>query len=78
METNIDPYLQEDKSIAGPMEELTEIQVDPNKPSRVVKIGKGLTKELAQQFTEFLSLNKYMFTWTHTDMVRIHPEVMCH
>ena len=48
METNIDPHLQEDESTAGPIEELTEIQVDPNKPSRVVKINKGLNEELTQ------------------------------
>ena len=47
METNIDPRLQEDESIAGPMEELTEIQVEPNESSRVVKIDKGLKKVLA-------------------------------
>ena len=48
METNIDLYLQEDESIVVPIEELIEIQVDSNKPSRVVKIGKGLKGELAQ------------------------------
>ena len=48
MDTNIDPCLQEDESIARPMEELTEIQVDPNEPSYVVKIDKGLKRELAQ------------------------------
>ena len=47
IETNINPRLQEDESTTGPMEELTEIQVDPKKPSRLVKIGKGLKKELA-------------------------------
>ena len=47
METNIDPRLQKDKSTAGLVEELIEIQVDPNEPSHVVKIGKGLKKELA-------------------------------
>ena len=41
METNIDPYLQEDKSTTGLVEKLTEIQVDPNEPNPVVKIGKG-------------------------------------
>ena len=40
METNINPRLQEDESTIGHVEELTEIQVDPNEPSRVVKIGK--------------------------------------
>ena len=58
METNIDPNLQKDESTARPIEELTKIQVDPNKPSRVVKIDKGLKGELAQQFAEFLSLNQ--------------------
>ena len=40
METNIDPSLQEDELIVEPVEELTKIQVDPNEPSRVVKIDK--------------------------------------
>ena len=78
METNIKPRLQEDELTTRPVEELIEIQVDPNKPSRVVKIDKGLKKELAQQLGEFLSLNQDVFTWTHADMVGIHPEVMCH
>ena len=77
-EINILPHLQEDESNAGPMEELTEIQVDPNEPSHIVKISKGLKKELAQQLAELLSLNQDVFAWTHTDMVGIHPEVMCH
>ena len=46
METNIDSCLQEDESIIGPMEELTKTQVDYNEPSRVIKISKGLKKEL--------------------------------
>ena len=47
METNIDPRLQKDESITGPVEELDDVQVDPYEPSRVIKIGKGLNKELA-------------------------------
>ena len=34
IETNIDPRLQEDEPIAGPIEELVKVQVDPNEPSR--------------------------------------------
>ena len=48
MESNIDPHLQEDESTVGPVEELTKIHINPNKPSRVVKIGKRLKKELTQ------------------------------
>ena len=62
----------------GLAEELTKIRVDPNEHSRVVKINKGLKKELTQQLAEFLSLNQDVFAWTHVDMVGIHPEVMCH
>ena len=49
-----------------------EIQVDPNEPSRVVKIGEGQKNELAQQLAEFLSLSQDVFAWTHANMVRIH------
>ena len=27
---------------------------------------------------EFLKKNHDVFAWTHTDMVGIHPDVMCH
>ena len=56
------------------MEELTEVQVDPNQPSHVIQIDKGLKKELARQLAEFLSLNQDVFVWTHVDMVGIHPK----
>lgn len=78
METNIDPHLQEDESATGSIEELVEMQVDPNGPSRVVKIGKNLKNELVVPLVEFLKKNLDMFTWTHVDMVRIHLDVICH
>ena len=46
IETNIEPRLQEDESTARPIEKLIEIQMDPNEPSHVVKIGKRLKWEL--------------------------------
>ena len=61
IEINIDLCLQEDESTAGPVEELVNVQVDPNEPSRVIKIGKGMNKELAQQLMEFLRHNQDMF-----------------
>ena len=51
--------------------------MDPNEPSRVVKIGKKLKSELAQQLMEFLCQNQDVFEWTHTDMVGISFEIMC-
>ena len=40
IKTNIDPHLKEDESTAGPIKELVNIQVDPNKPSPVIKSAK--------------------------------------
>ena len=57
METNIDPRLQEEESTARPIDELVEIQIDPIEPSRVVKVGKGLSGELAQKLADFLREN---------------------
>ena len=74
METNIHPHLHEDESTTGPVEELVDVQVDPNEPSGVIK----LNKELAQQLTEFLCHNKNVFAWIHVDLVGIHPKIMCH
>ena len=48
MEINVDPRLQEDESTTEPVEELVDIQVDPNEPSRFIKISKRLSRELAQ------------------------------
>ena len=78
METNIDPHLQEEESIVGPIEELIEVSGDPSEPSCVVKIGKWLKGELAKQLTEFLCQNQDIFAWTHAHMVGIHLEIMCH
>ena len=64
METNIDPCLQEEESIVGPIEELVEIRMDPMEPSRVVKVGKGLSGKLTQTLTDFLRENQDVFAWT--------------
>ena len=78
MEIDIDPRLQEHESTVGLVEEIVNVQVDLNEPSRIIKIGKGLNKEPTQQLTEFLRHNQDVFAWTRANIVRIHPEIMCH
>ena len=78
METNIDACLQEEESTTRPIKELVEVQVDPKELSRVVKIDKCLSDELAKQLVEFLKKNQDLFTWTYAEMVGIYPDVMCH
>ena len=58
IKTNIDPRLQEDESTIGLVEELIDIQVDPNEPSRIIEINKGLNKELAQWLTGSYTITK--------------------
>ena len=52
--------------------------MDPNESSRIVKIGKCLSSKLAEKLADFLQKNQDVFTWTHADMMGIHPNVMCH
>ena len=77
METNSDPCLQKQESTIGLIKELVEIQVDPKEPSRVVRICKCLSSELVKKLAKFLCKNQDVFGWTHTDMVGIHPKIMC-
>ena len=44
----------------------------------MLKLGKNLSCELKEELTHFLKANLDVFAWTHKDMVRIHPDVMCH
>ena len=52
--------------------------MDPNEPSRVVKIGKCLKSELAKPLMEFSKKNQDVFTWRHANMVEIHLDFMCY
>ena len=52
--------------------------MDPKESSKVIKIGKCLSSELTEKLANFLQKNQDVFSWTHADMVGIHPDVMCH
>ena len=60
------------------MEELKEISVDPEVPSRVVKVGKILGTKRKEELVEILRNNLDVFAWSHEDMVGINPNVMMH
>ena len=63
---------------AGPVEGLVKVTVYEYKPTRVLKLGENLGCELKEELTHFLKANLDVFTWTHEDMVRIHPNFICH
>ena len=62
----------------GPSEELEEVLIDENDPTRRVKIGKKLKAEVRVQLIEFLRRNQDVFAWSHKDMVGISPTVISH
>ena len=61
-----------------PIEGLVEVAIYEHEPTRVLKLGGNLIWELKEELTYFLKANLDVFAWTHEDMVRIHPDVMCH
>ncbi|XP_059626441.1 uncharacterized protein LOC132269304 [Cornus florida] len=53
-------------------------QIDLHKPDRTTRIGSGLAVGEKQQLIEFLSQNKDVLTWSHSNMPGISPSVSCH
>ncbi|XP_074365409.1 uncharacterized protein LOC141706557 [Apium graveolens] len=44
----------------------------------VLKVGSQLDDEMRGSLTRFLIVNLDVFAWSHSDMIGIDPEVMCH
>ena len=78
MSEDLDPRQLEDEMKIRPVEGLVKVSVCEKEPTRVLKLGENLSCELKKKFTRFLMANLDIFAWTHEDMVRIHPDVMCH
>ncbi|KAL8102954.1 hypothetical protein AgCh_027474 [Apium graveolens] len=49
-----------------------------NDPSKVLIIGFNLSPDLREDLARFLRRNLDVFTWSHSDMIGIDPNVMCH
>ncbi|XP_074352775.1 uncharacterized protein LOC141691924 [Apium graveolens] len=62
----------------GPAEDTISIPVDKNDPSKVLKVGSQLADEMRRSLARFLIANLDVFAWSHSDMIEIDPEVMCH
>uniref|UniRef100_A0A803PCQ9 Uncharacterized protein n=1 Tax=Cannabis sativa TaxID=3483 RepID=A0A803PCQ9_CANSA len=62
----------------GLVEELEEIEIDPDIPTRKLKIGKGLLLEVKSKSIKFLRANLDVFAWSHADMVGIDHPIISH
>ena len=52
--------------------------MDNKEPSKVLKIGKNLSKEIRGAISEFLKQNLDVFTWAYSDMEGINLSIMNH
>ena len=62
----------------GQVEDLDEVLLDEEDPTRVIKVRKELKVEIKARLVEFLKKNQVVFAWSHTDMVGISPSVISH
>ena len=60
------------------LEDLEEVQIDPDHPNRAVKIGTYLELEVRNQLIKFLQAHKTTFAWSTDDMVSVDPNVISH
>ncbi|XP_074371492.1 uncharacterized protein LOC141712443 [Apium graveolens] len=75
---DLDPRIPMPAEKTGPTEDTISILVDKNNPSKVLKVGSRLDDEMRGSLTRFLIVNLDVFAWSHSDMIGIDPEVMCH
>ena len=60
------------------VEELEEIQFDPDEPGKSLEIGKLLCEPLRTRLIEFLRAHKADFAWTHHEIHGIDPSTIMH
>ncbi|XP_074363199.1 uncharacterized protein LOC141703637 [Apium graveolens] len=75
---DLDPRMPPMVERAGAAEDTIPILVDPNDPSKVLRIGSNLSPDLREDLARFLKENLDVFAWSHSDMIGIDPNVMCH
>ena len=54
LDDTIDPRAPDDKGTTGPIEDLVNLPVDHQEPSKVLKIGKNLPEGVREAISDFL------------------------
>uniref|UniRef100_A0A2N9ICY4 Uncharacterized protein n=1 Tax=Fagus sylvatica TaxID=28930 RepID=A0A2N9ICY4_FAGSY len=70
--------IDEGHQLVEPTEELEEIVLDDEKPSKTTSIGTKMDKTIREAMISFLKSNLDVFAWTHDDMPGIDPATICH
>ena len=75
--TDIDPRFGDNEEI-GPIEDLQEVRLEEEDPTRVVKVGINLETTTKEALIIFLRKNQDVFACSHKDMVGIDPSISFH
>uniref|UniRef100_A0A2N9IQC0 Uncharacterized protein n=1 Tax=Fagus sylvatica TaxID=28930 RepID=A0A2N9IQC0_FAGSY len=70
--------IDEGHILVEPTEELEEIVLDDEKPSKTTSIGTKMDRTIREAMISFLKNNLDVFAWTHDDMPGIDPATICH
>lgn len=73
----VDPETKEQQHVR-PTEELRSIEIDPEHPGHVVRIGSHLAEEPASALIGFLKRNRDVFAWKPSDLTGVGPKVAIH
>ncbi|XP_050290553.1 uncharacterized protein LOC126728834 [Quercus robur] len=68
--------IEEQRTVAEPVEGLEEILLDNSRPERMTRIGTLASPSIRQVLTTFQKENQDVFAWSHEDMPGIDPSVM--
>lgn len=75
--TDIDPRFGDTEEI-GPIEDLEEVRLREDDPTRFVKVGVNLETTVKEALIDFLRKNQDVFSWSHKDMIGIDPNINFH
>ena len=70
--------IEEQWTVAEPMEGLEEVLLDNSRPERITRIGTLASTLVRQAFIAFLKENHDVFAWSHEDMTGIDPLIIVH
>ena len=75
---SIDPQAETRLCQQRPNEEMKQVPVSEDDPSRVESVGTKITDHISNELQNLLVEYNDIFSWSHEDMLGIDPRIMCH
>lgn len=70
--------IEEQRTVAEPVEGLEEVILDDARPKRMTRVGPLVSLPTRQALTTFLRENQDIFAWNHEDMPEIDHSIIVH